>query len=255
MRLKAARDGRRKAREETHRSPSVVPRLIATALTILEVGAISSLAGWGKFSKPRTIESARNREPVAFVNLAAPSVRSAPRQLSSTSRGVGRVRKAVNESSTLVAPVLIDSMATSGEGRSAAKEMETVLTSDTTVRLHRAGPDCVVGPCTSAIMLGAFNESSRTVLERSSLRYSLMRDITKAPKLPPLPVPPGTLPPPSGIQVGLWGGGPSAKQRKRDSTIRAQMKIVILRMKLRADSIAKARSDTTIRAAQDSTLR
>ena len=98
---------------------------------------------------------------------------------------------------------------TSHESRVSA--YSEILVPDAVDRSSRTSASRTAGPCASAAMLGVRFNRGRTFLERASLRYSLMREM---PKAPPLPPPPGPLPPRMGMRVPLWGGGPSDKQRK-----------------------------------------
>ena len=254
MRPDGTRHPHRSVRSTT-RYHSVVPWTVATAFTIVQLAAISFLASWQSLSKPRPVQSAASQRTIAFATLSSPLEKRQSAQRSTISHRVVRGGTDLKESAPVSAPVAIDSFETSGGMPMAERERETAVSAEIADRLRHTAAACVIGPCMSALNLGVRSSSDRTNLERSSLRYSLMRGIPKAPKLPPLPRPPGTLPPPSGVQVGLWGGGPSAKQRKRDSTIHAANKIVISRIKLRADSITQARQDSLVRARQDSLFR
>jgi len=92
--------------------------------------------------------------------------------------------------------------------------------------------------------------------QRDSVLRGIAAEVAHAPKRSSSPVGP-TEPSPMGqppimtgtsIPIGLPGGGPTRAQRKRDSTLNAEVSARLERVKARADSIEKARRDSIARA-------
>lgn len=143
-----------------------------------------------------------------------------------------------------------------GKAKSPAEPSRPLLQSPKDFRTPTRVPSaCVSGPCMGSEKSGITAHYAGAHRGDTDVRWSLMRGIVKSPKLPPTeperrPEPKvGIYSPPmvmagGGARIPLWGGGPTDAQRRRDSTIHAANKIVILRMQARADSAVAARRDS-----------
>jgi len=128
----------------------------------------------------------------------------------------------------------------------------------------RARPGCGSGPCISNERSGVTAPYAGEMRSDANIRWTVMRAIKNSPKLRPTDAElrsaafvgrysPRTVMIGGGVSIGLWGGGPSAAQRRRDSTINAANRIVFMRMKARADSAVAARRASILqRQARDS---
>lgn len=110
---------------------------------------------------------------------------------------------------------------------------------------------CATGPCVERAQIGAKRpEHTLTRAERDSIIESIGRSIPGLANETPSR---GTeLSGMGGISlpIGLPGGGPSREQRKRDSTINADVTARLRRVWARADSIAAARRRDSLEAAK-----
>lgn len=97
---------------------------------------------------------------------------------------------------------------------------------------------------------------SLTREQRDSVLRGIAADVARAPRVSSSPVGPrepspmGQPPMQTGVSIpiGLPGGGPTRAQRKRDSTLNAEVSARLERVKARADSIETARRDSIARA-------
>lgn len=122
----------------------------------------------------------------------------------------------------------------------------------------RVRATCARGPCMSNERSGVSAPYAGETRSDVSMRWTVMRAIKNSPKLPPTDAElrsaafvarysPRTVMIGGGVNIGLWGGGPSAAQRRRDSTINTANKVVFIRVKARADSAVAARRDSILR--------
>jgi len=123
--------------------------------------------------------------------------------------------------------------------------------------LDRGGrPRTYGGP---GVLSNGVEAPALTAAQRDSVRREIAARVARAPRErgdapvgPREPTPMNAPPIQSGVSipVGLPGGGPTKAQRKRDSTINADVAARLARVKARADSIEKARRDSIERAKQ-----
>jgi len=214
----------------------------AFALVAVEILAIARIPTWRLVAPVRTPTTRDER--IVFVRPAR------PRELP-----IARANEVPLRAPTLVSPskkseVVVSRLDTArGAALPVAVSIQPVntrLTPDTLDHFRRTSIICAMGPCAGAQRIGISLETHPSIHDQEKAWHSVMRGLADESPLPALP---GQRPQSGGgIRVPLWGGGPSDKQRKRDSTIHAYNKAVMQRMKLRVDSVLAARRDSATKA-------
>lgn len=241
------------SKEPTSGSGRIV--LFALGMTLVEVAAVLLMVRMPR-AVPSESFSGRSAEPaLVFVEIAP---NHPPFTQPMETRAKNRSLR-TGESLTSRPPVdrtAVPVDETTSQSIEATRLPRTVLApSKSFPTATRVPSTCARGPCMSSGRSGVSAPYGGEIRSAVNTRWSLMRGIKDSPKLQPTDAErrsaafvsrhsPMTVMVGGGVSIGLWGGGPSAAQRRRDSTIHAANKMVFARMKARADSAVAARRDS-----------
>lgn len=238
----------------------------ATVLTVIELAFIRGAASWGGFRQTATSGATSQYEAIAFVEVGSPNDHVLHKEATRSTRLTApRTRPTRDEAGPdATVPPEADNPVVKPDGLSLKSAVGSRVYPATTMNPSSERLSvCSRGPCLSAVSIGLRSDKPRTPADRAETRARLMLRIRNSPKLAPpgrdlsrhdqvgLYSPPLIIAPGVGIRIRLWGGGPSDARRRRDSAIHAANKVVIMRMKERADSAVRARRDSTARAGSD----